>query len=214
MKTAILTLALGAMTLGAMAQVDNPDSPEFFYPNLDKNFTVKGQPNIKGFILATNLDNGEGWDEEEATIDLANGYFKFSMEGAGGVSYEAAYWNRTDGKKLFIVSYDIRDEVFSVSQFTPHSNKWAKMQYCKSAGFYEDSGYMAYVYDASTKKLVRMTESPFNNMPATSDMVIYRLPQKGKDIKILQYDLDKDFNRENAATHTLKFNGMTFDYIK
>lgn len=190
------------------------------YYDLNREFKVNGGVGIEQFVNALGLNGDYDWDTDP-TWDKANGYFEFSQEGAGGVHYYGAYWNRTDGKKMFIFSFNMLedfDNEFMQNQFElPNNiktNEFFRVRTTKLDSDFqlvEQSGFVAYLYNPTSQKLEPMKTSPFANMPQTDDLFIYQLPQHGKDIKVMQYKIN---DRESASYHTLKFNGKTFDFVK
>lgn len=217
MRKIIATLLLGILAFGCMAQ----DEP--FYPNLPYNYThdelnkphkVSGGAGIVQFMKAIGLYYADD-EPENATVDKANGYYKFSQEGAGGISIEAAYWNRTDGKKMLIARYHVGDFGHgSHAAKLEKENEWFKLKVDDPASedfMFDEIGFMAFLYNAATQTLEPMQKPPFNGVPKTSDIIYIYPPQKGKDIKV------RLWNRETYGQgneHTLKFNGLTFDWAE
>lgn len=189
---------------------------QYFFDQYNMPFKVNGGIGIEQFISALNIEGEYGWSNE-ATFDKANGYFSYSEEGDGAYRLNASYWNRTDGKKLFILAFYISEFLYPNFSATERTNNWSKVRLCQPDPENNDihlvveSGFLAYIYDADSQMLVPMTESPFNNMPDTNYMMSFKLPQKGKNIEVELFNIN-DF--ENSTTHTLKFNGLTFDYVE
>lgn len=211
-----------------MEAVDASDVEyELMYDHLVGSFKVKGSPNILTFVQSLGMFN-EYFDWESATIDKANGYFEFTEEGDGKFSVEAAIWNRKDGKKLFIVSY-------WDSSFATHKGH-SKPFYLKSGSkfYYADAskwdaedipeedfidcetGFAAYLYNETTKELEYLNEPPFNNWGVSNSHRCLTLPQKGKDIDVIEYKegIESIENEKSVEYYTLKWNGMTFDLEK
>lgn len=188
----------------------------YFFDEYHKSFKVNGGVGIEQFISALNIEGEYGWPSEP-TLDKANGYFSYSEEGDGAYRLNASYWNRTDGKKLFILAFYVSEFLYTNQVVTERTNIWRKVRVChpdpenKDVRLAVESGFLAYIYDADSQMLVPMTESPFNNMPDTNFMMSFKLPQKGKNIEVELFNIN-DF--ENSTTHTLKFNGLTFDYVE
>jgi len=176
---------------------------------------------IRQFVNALGLiPAGSEWDEG-TEFDAKNGYFSFSQEGDGHVNYNAAIWNRKDGTKLFIFSYS-RCELqmsYNPESDTDFVSPWGKVTFTNTikigteeGRYFQDTGYRAFVYDAKQKALMPLEESPFVGLPESQLHRFFELPQQGKDIQVREFDpTNYDID---PVYHTLKWNGMTFDYIK
>ncbi|MCQ2253397.1 MAG: hypothetical protein MJZ61_08100 [Bacteroidales bacterium] len=221
MRKIITTFLLCVMFLGCMAQ-----DQESWYPQLPYQYThdklnspkkVKGGAGIVQFMKAVDMYYYDEEDPEYAVVDKANGYYNFSQEGGGGLFIEAAYWNRSDGKKMLIVRYHVCD--FGMGKHAgklEKENAWFKLKTQKLDGdnfLIDEIGFMAYLYNAATQTLEPMQKPPFNGVPATSDCILINPPQKGKDIKVQLWSREK-LDNDQITTHTLKFNGLTFDWVK
>ncbi|MCQ2251449.1 MAG: hypothetical protein MJZ66_10120 [Bacteroidales bacterium] len=181
---------------------------------------VNGNADIEGFVDALGLAGEYGWGGDpiiDNPFDKANGYFHHREEGDGSLEYWGAYWNRKDGKKMFLLSIcdagwcernipspEMSNEWFTVTTDGPDD--------MGVYGYYE-SGCMAYLYNPTSKKLEPMKTLPFNGMPATKEVRRFKLPQHGKDITVDQHDI-RDREWERMTEHTLKFNGLTFDWVE
>ncbi len=186
-----------------------------FY-QLYKSFTVKGTPSIQSFVTALSPVIGDFREcDGESVMDNANGYFKYSCEGAGGVRYCGAYWNRKDGKKLFLFSWYVCEELYA---YTPEEgeemagHRESMWQYFDSSmldeehGMLYDLGCVAYLYNETTHKLEPLDVPPFDAFNGKPHFL--ELPQKGKDIEVHE-GLNGD-----CTFSTLKWNGMSFDKVK
>lgn len=200
----------------------DPDNNAYQYiaENKMRPIKVNGNADIEGFVDALGLAGEYGWGRDPI-FDKANGYFHYREEGDGSIEYWGAYWNRNDGKKMFLLSFCqvgcSGSEYKSNMPSASNSNEWFTVttedpdEYGNI--FYYESGCMAYLYNPTTKKLEPMKTLPFNGMPATKEVRRFKLPQQGKDITVDQHDItDRDFDR--MTEHTLKFNGLTFDWVK
>lgn len=207
-KTLIIAFAL-IMQICAYAQ-----SP--MWNNYGKAVQVKGGAGIVQFVEAILGYKPEDWSRE-AVYDKPNGYFHYYEEGAGHIDYYVSYWNRKDGKKLVIMSYDASDFGRLIKKQT---SPWG----CYSSFAYEgadaesgldrinvDTGFRAYLYDEVKKQLVPLATPPFKGFDNPVDKHYQLiLPQKGKDIRVReQKGIEGDY-----VYHTLKWNGMTFDFIR
>ncbi len=201
----------------------NPDNKSYQYIAADmmRPIKVNGNADIEGFVDALGLAGEYGW-YNDPYFDKANGYFHYREEGDGSMEYWGAYWNRTDGKKMFLLSFcragywnsDYESNIPSPQM----SNDWFTVTTTEKPDdygtfSYYESGCMAYLYNPTTKKLEPMRKLPFNGMPATKEVRRFKLPQQGKDIKVDQHDIsNKEWDR--MTEHTLKFNGLTFDWVE
>lgn len=234
LRTAFLAMALMFCYEPIQAQVDSQSgivsSDDYdnkscedhkpLYHSFAGNFKVVGVANIENFMRAIPVIYSKeyGWGGE-VEIDNKNGYFKSACEGDGVFRISGALWNRADGKKLVIVSYYATD-------FNTHKGK--RESYCIDGGnkFYcifaqllspeeysfldHEIGFAAYIYNPKTKMLEGLTEPPFNGWEASKVGRFLRLPQKGKDIEVQEGLVLSDDDVDTY--HTLKWNGMTFDY--
>lgn len=193
---------------------------------IDGSFDVEGGIGIEQFVKAMPVLDEDFWQYCDYTMDKPNGFFYFGEEGDGSVSYYASYWNRNDGKKLFIFSYCVSEWIMYDKNSdllfgtTESVSPWYRYQVIGDMDKNEsllgiDAGCRAYLYNPSSKQLEPLQDPPFNNMPESEALRVLELPRKGKDITIheMMYDA-KDYNDPKTATHTLKWNGMTFDYVK
>lgn len=192
------------------------------YQPLYASIKVKGTPNVQSFVESLPIYSEEyGW-YADPEIDKKNGYFHYFEEGSGHVDYYGAVWNRNDGSKLFIFSFDDCDwnehedhtETFNIKIYQNY-------YYLGACAFRpnEDSpvsfldyitGCAAYLYNPDTKTLDFLPEPPFNKCPQTTTRRQFILPQHGKDITIIDgFDLEG----EELTKHTLKWNGRDFDYV-
>ncbi len=223
MRKIITTLLLGILTLGCMAQEDEPSWPSLPYSythdELCKPHKVTGGAGIVQFMKALDLyyfDEGYKPEPDDWNIvDKANGYYRWSEEGGGYLGIEAAYWNRSDGKKMLIVSYHVGGFGYgNHAAKLQKENEWFKLKAedpTKKEFLYDEIGCMAFLYNATTQTLEPMLKPPFNGVPKTDDFILIYPPRKGKDIKV------SFWNRETygeGSEHTLKFNGLTFDWVK
>lgn len=187
---------------------------EPFWNTCGKKLQVKGGAGIEQFVEAILNTKPNEWDTD-ATYDKKNGYFHFYQEGAGSVEYCVSYWNRTDGKKLVIMSYSSND--FGKKK-APVSANWGYIStfaldaegVSADEGIVCETGFRAYLYDANTKTLNPLQAPPFNNFaqPVKAHYFL-QLPQKGKDIIVREKK-----SLEETVYHSLKWNGMTFDFKK
>jgi len=190
------------------------------YSNYAGNHKVTGGVGIVQFVKAV-LDfeevKEEDWDDPSSPpfFDKPNGYFHWSWEGAGGGGYTAAYWNRSDGKKMFIVGY--YEHNYTDSKVFDETTDWYKLRSYRPKGQegydYTEAGVLAFLYNPATQTLEQMQKPPFNKVPKTDDIMEFYPPQKGKDIKVTQYKMEENW-WENQKEHTLKFNGLTFDWVE
>jgi len=203
---------------GSGDDCDNVESPDFIYDTLvePNERKVVGQPNIKSFVSAVlDVDTAH-----EGQFDMRNGYWEFSEEGDGSIRYNAAYWNRTDGSKLFIVSYCATLYVPLNPQtglprhgIATASNPWMFYDFAPSEdgdgtyGYSYESGYVTYIYDAKRKVLTHVSD--MNLLGDMSDVNTHRyliLPQQGKDIKVREGNP----HTNDFRYRTLRWNGMKF----
>ncbi len=197
---------------------------------LNMSFKVKGGVGIKQFVSALEPFDDDFWRYCEPTLDQPNGYFDWGDEGDGSVRYNAAYWNCKDGAKLFIISWRQCEnyyfpqedkERFGTTGMTGSNFKYEVVGIdnpdnvndgmISCYGF--DTGYIVYIYSEDTKMLTPLRFAPFSGMPETNAHRYLELPRKGKDIKVheIVYKDNGDFDEE---IHTLKWNGISFDYNK
>jgi hypothetical protein len=178
-------------------------------------YPVKGEPNIKSFVEAVLGEMGE----EEGFFDMRNGYWKQSSEGDGRLSYNAAYWNRTNGSKLFIISYEHTQAVTldprtgEVKRGLTHaSSPWMYFDVTPDEdsdnyGLSRETGYVAFLYDAKSKTLKPVYDiSILGDLPEIEDHRYLELPQHGKDIKAREGNPSKG----NCRYRTLHWDGMKF----
>ncbi|MCQ2973435.1 MAG: hypothetical protein MJ211_01345 [Bacteroidales bacterium] len=196
-------------------ETDNEYSgyPNIFY-QLNHSLKVNNGINIESFVEATGLEGEYGWSTDPI-FDKVNGFFNYAEEGDGIIEYYGVYWNRTDGKKMFIISYRKYEHDNIYFDQSNENSEWYKIRVADSGhnGYkdFEEIGSIAYLYNPTNQKLEPMKNPPYNNIPKTDDFMFLELPRQGKDIKIHQHNSE---NTENEEIHTLKFNGLTFDYIK
>lgn len=209
-----------ALAFSFFLEQDNTESQTLPYLELAHNFTVKGSPCVQSFVEALPIyDKEYGWGDDDAEIDNKNGFFHFSEEGGGGVSYYGAVWKRNDGKRLFIISYrqtSWNEYEGRTKRFTRHNGSpwyyastevWMAGENQDQISFIDyDTGFAAYIYNETTHTLELLPEPPFNNWKAKDAHRSLILPQKGKDIEVLE----GVFGEHTSST--LKWNGMTFDY--
>ncbi|MBQ0022184.1 MAG: hypothetical protein KBT29_02980 [Prevotellaceae bacterium] len=176
----------------------------------------EGNSLIEKFAKAIEPITGElvTSDEYEGTktLDTKNGYFTFYQEGAGSIRYDMAYWNRKDGKKMFIVSYRAIDEVYAetaeeknaLTMFNEDQWNYIECSFSDDSqfGMRYDMGFVAYIYDEASKQLKPMEECPINGIAPGPNF--YELPQQGKDIKVC-----RGTNGEYEYT-TVRFDGIQF----
>lgn len=185
---------------------------------LQSTFKVEGTPNIEKFIRALPLFDKEFEWDSCAEIDKKNGYFYYFEEGDGAFEVYGALWNRKDDKKLFIVSYRQSElkpfkghtEPFCISGdskwYYISADRWGNE--LSEEEFIEcESGFMAYLYNPTTKKLEPLPEPPFKNWANSTSHRLLHLPQKGKDIEVKEYQLGS----EDPKEYILRWNGMTFE---
>ena len=181
----------------------------------NQSYHVNGGVGICQFVDAMGLSDPE-YPFEDPCYDARNGYFNFGEEGDGHIHYQAAIWNRTDGRKLFIISWSHGGSVndYESGEFRDHDGP----NFCyrlfqdgpDRSWYFLDSGYQAYLYDTQKKMLIPLETSPFRNMPATRLNRFLELPREGKDILVNEVDCT---NYETEyPTHLLKWNGMSFDF--
>lgn len=169
----------------------------------------------------------ECYDEgNDLIVDKENGYFSYyycyDEDHAG---YECACWDRTDGKKLMIVSYDNYSCYEDDGEYQAEEPKVKPWYYCAAqVDTYEcegtphfksrkaDIGFVAYLYNEDTHMLEPMSQPPFNGWEAKALYRFLKLPQDGnKDIEVVSYKNIEDPD-EQGASSLLKWNGMSFDY--
>lgn len=187
-----------------------------FGESLNRTFNVEGVPNIENFVKAVEPATGT-LDDIDPLVDKPNGYFSYFVEGAGGFEVNMCYWNRNDGKKLFIISYRIGEEIYEEDekkrslQNSHYCNEWfyfdSKIEADNDGwGMLNEFGHKAYVFDTDISRLIPLEHSPFNDVPDYDVPCFYELPQQGKDIKVRLGMNDIE------GYGTLIWNGMTFDY--
>lgn len=195
---------------------------DLFFNELAHDFLVESTPNIESFTKSLPIYEKEYgfFNEEDAgefVLDKKNGYFHYSFEGDGSVGYEAAYWNRTDGKKLFILSYHRTESDYAegvVESSNEHLYTPWYYAYIESVGgdeettylYSHESGFAAYLYNEENHMLEMLPDPPFNGWQAKDVNHYLALPQNGKDIKVI------DITGDEPVSTMLKWNGMTFDY--
>lgn len=200
----ILSIALALMACTAMYAYTSP------YNNLgtalNKPFKVNGGAGIVQFAKA--FAKVLPIDMETAEIDRKGGYISYFEEGDGSYNVNMCIWNRTDGKKLFVVSYRIFETVSAGST----AGTCSKYHYSAlGKGFTPEfasltnSGFRSYLYNAQTATLEPMAVFPVDELPRTGaehESYFLNLPQKGKDILLtLGNDID------NTSYHNLVWNG-------
>ena len=183
------------------------------YNELDADFMVNGTPNIRSFVEATL--GSLGYEFEPENYDLRNGYFQITEEGDGMFRVNAAYWNRNDGKKLFIISWDNTGVEFADKRTGEcrgvkyASSPWMHFDVENAGdGYYrtEESGYLTYIFNEKTRMLeLKYDISILGNLSEFNGHRYLILPQKGKDIKVMEKDGDG-----NCRYRTLRWNGMSF----
>ncbi len=208
-KAFIIALAL-IMQLSAFAD-GNP-----MWNNYGKTVQVKGGAGIEQFVEAILGYKPDDWSRDPV-YDKRNGFFHYYEEGSGHIEYYVSYWNRNDGKKLVIMSYDEAD--FG-KPITPQSSPWGYYSTTMVAdndmeseaeGVNTDTGFRAYLYDEAKKQLTPLTTPPFNGFDnPVKNHYLLMLPQQGKDIRVREQKDEAGF----FVYHTLKWNGMTFDFIR
>lgn len=180
------------------------------WQKLQQTFNVKGGVGIEQFVKS--LGNILPQYLEPENFDKKNGYFSFFEEGDGHYGIDGCYWNRSDGKKLFILSYT-QTETYASEAPDDVVSQWG---FCNSYPDNDDhytiydSGCMTYLYNDATKQLVPMAAPPFNGLDLNCRKHYYlKLPQSGKDIAVYEKITD-----EIKLSHTLKWNGKSFDFVK
>lgn len=180
-----------------------------WYNRLNKRYKVKGGAGIEQFVSAIGVYDPDG--NARYILDKKNGFFAVNQEGAGHLICNAAYWNRKDGKKLFIVAFDFSELAVDGADMATYGNTWSYTMACDvEGGRYNmryEIGFKAYLYDPATSELVPLKQVPFNGWPTKPYFRYLILPQQGKDIKVRE---GSEWDR--YVEHTLKWNGMTFDY--
>lgn len=174
---------------------------------LNKPFKVKGTAGIVAFANA--FAKVLPIEMEAAEVDRKGGYTSYSEEGDGPYNVNMCIWNRKDGKKLFVVSYSIHENVPGGSK----AGTCSKYHYSAlSKGITPDfamlvnSGFRSYLYNAQTATLEPMAVFPVDELPRTGaehESYFLNLPQEGKDI-ILTLGQDLEY----TSYHTLVWNGM------
>lgn len=203
MKKVLFLALLLVSQLGAFGQ-------NRIWNTFGKTVSVKGGVGIEQFVTAILGTKPNEWDRGPV-YDKKNGYFSYFEEGGGCIMYNVSYWNRKDGKKLVIISY--RQNDFANKKVKPQASAWgyfSSFQYGENPTdiINMESGFRAYLYDEAKKQLVPMATPPFNGLPNPLDSQYFlELPQNGKDIVVCQ-----NVSYEEKIKHTLKWNGMTFDF--
>ena len=170
---------------------------------------VSGGAGIEQFCRAIDIYDPE--DFSRNILDKKNGYYSVNKEGAGHFICNAALWNRKDGRKLFIVSYDFAEAIYPSADKVEHGNMWYYT--CVTKDPYEDNamryemGVMAFLYDAQQQVLVPLREPPFSNWPTKAAFRYLEVPRQGKDITVRTGQ-----EWQQPTTRTMKWNGMTFTY--
>lgn len=183
------------------------DEDVLIYNTFSNSFDVEGAPNIKSFVKAV-----FGESASNGTMDIKNGYWTLHEEGSGSTSYNAAYWNRTDGSKLFIISYSLIEFVTLPRKITMSSNPWlyytvTPLEDNDGQGIEEETGYLTYLYNAASHKLEPIFDmSILGNMADIYEHRYLLLPQHGKDIKVREGSRFKGQYRYR----TLRWDGMKF----
>lgn len=204
MKKILLLALMFVFQLSAFGQARLWDS-------FGKTFNVKGGAGIEQFVTAILNTKPTEWSRDPV-YDKRNGYFRYHEEGAGSIIYNVAYWNRKDGKKLVVLSYQENDFGKKVK---PQSSAWgyySSFKYDEEATgiINTETGFRAYLYDEAKKQLVPMTTSPFNGLPTPLDNHYFlQLPRQGKDIVVCE-----KVSYYEDVYHSLKWNGSTFDFKK
>ena len=184
---------------------------EPIWQQLGKNFKVKGGVGIQQFVKSLDILSDDFLEPE--MFDVKNGYFAFYEEGDGRMKYNASYWNRKDGTKLFIVSYD-NCGYMPQATIKKISSRWGfynvvSMEDDPDMKYFYDTGFRVYQYDETTKQLIPLDNPPFNGwVQKQTNHCFLELPCKGKDIRIRDVR-----GEEDIRYHLLKWNGMTFDYV-
>lgn len=186
----------------------------YFFEMHNKPLKVTGNADIEGFVKALFAGDEYSYTPDEA-FDKANGYFSMSAAGGGYLDQFGAFWNRKDGKKMFLFSFD-QGETGLYDKCIERKNEWYQVAVYEpreedgEPGGYYESGILAYLYNPDTKTLEPMQQPPFNGVPKTDGYLSFALPQKGKDIVVGEMDL----SNYDRTEHTLKFNGLTFDWVE
>lgn len=202
-KILVLSLVL-TLQLSALGQTR-------LWNSYGKTFNVKGGVGIEQFVTAIFQTKPNEWSSD-AVYDKPHGYFSFHEEGDGSVTYNVSYWNRSDKKKLVILSY--RATSFG-KRVKPQSSAWgyySTFQYGEADTdiYNTETGFRAYLYDEVKKLLVPMATPPFNGMPNPVDSHYFlQLPREGKDITVCE-----TVDLYDPVYHTLTWNGMSFDFKK
>ena len=217
-----------ALDFAIREEPEGPDEPEtlplkIMYDTCGKSLKVEGTPCIESFLKAVPsfFSKEHGWFIHP-NIDNANGYACYSEEGDGKFEMNAACWKRNDGRLLVIFSYDI-------AFFNTHKENTEDFCLAGNSKFYyisgnrigeptehrfvdDDTGFAAYLYNPDTKTLEKVCEPPLNGWDINTTNRFLILPQNGKDIKVregVEFDDAKQY-----TYHSLKWNGMTFEYIR
>ena len=193
MKRIVLMIAFFAMCVVAHADYDW-NTNNRLGKNLNQPFKMTGT-GIVGFAKAIN--KVLPYDNENATVDKANGYIETSSEGDGHYRVNYCVWKRSDGKRMYVVSYDIGENMPS------EVAKKIKLDKCVASHFngiidispekdgswlsLYNVGYQAYLYNPQTHMLEPI-ELPVDKMlepqNGVSKAYYLQLPQKGKNIEV------------------------------
>ena len=179
-------------------------------------YPVEGAPGIKSFVQAV-LDRNIA---EEGEMDVRNGYWTFSEEGDGRLTYNAAYWNRTNGSKLFIISYESTGYVEmdkrtgEVKRGLSHaSSPWMYYDVTSDKndpnyGLTCETGTVVFRYDPKVKTLEPIYDlSILGDIPEIEDHRYLILPQQGKNIKVREGNpMNGDFRYRMLYWDGMKFN--------
>lgn len=179
---------------------------------LNKPYKVTGGAGIVQFAKA--FGNVLPMEMENADIDRKGGYISYGEEGDGHYNVNMCIWNRKDGKKLFVVSYDI-SETITGDAAAGTCSKYHYSAVCDnkdgSAKRLYNIGFRSYLYNVKTATLEPMAQFPVDELPRTGaahEAYFLALPDKGKDI-VLQMGID-----ENVSFHNLVWNGMGWNLVQ
>lgn len=197
-----LLLISAALLINAVCFAYEP-----MWVKFNKPFKVKGGVGIEQFAKALDLLAEDDWGE--SVLDKKNGYFSFFDEGDGSIRFRAAYWNRKDGKRLFIVSY--QNVETAVEYVEPIVSPWG---FCKmwddadpnGCGTIQDTGFMAYLYNPSKQQLEPMATPPVRDWGQNKLRHYFlELPQHGKNITVHQEE-----SQGESTTFVLEWTGLDF----